>query len=325
MKKILSIIAAFIALSLFAACQPAEEDSTPIDSPSPSASPSQEVSPSPEPDPGPDDSDYFKFTRENFPVIDGSTSMVPLAQAVASVLLGESREDVSELMSFNRTTTAFRLLYGGQCDILIVGEPNVSVYEEMGQAGFKYEQATIAHDALIFVVNEDNPVSNLSTDEIYRIYTGEITNWAQLGGDDVEIVAFQRNEDAGSQSLMNRLVMRGSHMMEAPIGQIAGEMGALMEYVKSYEDSAAAIGYSVYYYANDMKMAEGLKIISVDGIEPSAETIRDGSYPHISEYYTVIAADEAQDSPARMMYDWLQGDEGQRLISDQGYVSVLDF
>ena len=72
-------------------------------------------------------------------------------------------------------------------------------------------------------------------------------------------------------------------------------------------------------------MAEGLKILSVDGVEPSAETIRTGEYPHLNAYYCVIAADEPADSPARVLYDWLMTEEGQRLVAAEGYVSAMDF
>ena len=265
----------------------------------------------------------FTFTRENFPRMDGSTSMVPLGQAVASVLLGQSREDVADLVEFNRTTQSFRNLKDGQCDLLLVGQPNAAVFDEMKEAGFEYDLETIATDALIFVVNENNPVDSLTTEQIRKIYTGEITNWSEVGGEDAEIVPFQRNEGAGSQALMLKLVMGDTPMMEAPSDYIAGAMGELMEVVKSYDNTANAIGYSVYYYANDMEMATGLKIISVDGVAPSAETIRSGEYPHRNAYYCVIAASEPEDSPARILYDWIVTEEGQRLVAAEGYVAEL--
>lgn len=266
----------------------------------------------------------FEFTRENFPRMDGSTSMVPLGQAIASVLLGESREQVSNLVQFNRTTQSFRNLMNGDCDILIVSEPNAVIYTEMKEAGFEADIESIASDALIFVVNADNPVDNLSTEQVRQIYSGEITNWSEVGGNDAPIMAFQRNEDAGSQALMVKLVMRGLPMAEAPMEYVIGSMGMLMEAVKGYDNSANAIGYSVYYYANDMQMAQGLKILSIDGVAPTAETIRSGEYPHLNAYYCVIPANAAADSPNRILYEWLMTEEGQRLLDMEGYVSVLD-
>lgn len=268
--------------------------------------------------------ELFKFTEDNYPRVDGSTSLVPLAEAVASVLLGKSRDECAQYAEFNRTTTSFKNLMNGDCDILIVSEPAAEIYDMREEQDFEWDMSTIANDALIFVVNEDNPVDNLTTEQIQKIYTGEIVSWSEVGGEDIPIEPFQRNPTAGSQALMEKLVMQGKAMMDPGAYEIQS-MEGLMEAIKNYEDSASAIGYSVYYYANDMKMAEGLKIISVDGVKPSAETIRSKEYPNISEYYAVIATDEAEDSPARIMYNWLLSEEGQRLISHEGYVSVKEF
>lgn len=264
----------------------------------------------------------FVFTRENFPRMDGSTALIPLGEAIASVLLGEPRETAAELISFNRTTQSYRNLMNGYCDILIAAEPNAAVFEEMKQENFQIEMTPIAMDALIFVVNASNPVDNLTTEQIRKIYTGEITNWKEVGGNDEAILPFQRNEDAGSQSLMRKLVMGDLEFVEGPMDYVVDTMGLLMESVKNYDNSANAIGYSVYYYANDMRMAEGLKIISVDGVDPTPETIGKGEYPHLNPYYTVIPKDAAADAPNRILYDWLQTPEGQYLLSLEGYVPV---
>ena len=140
----------------------------------------------------------------------------------------------------------------------------------------------------------------------------------------MEIVPFQRNEEAGSQTAMKKLVMGDIPMMEAPAEYVSGAMGDLVEVVASYNDSAAAIGYTVYYYAHDMKMADGLKIIAVDGVQPNAETIRRHEYPFINDSYVVIAAGLADDSPTKILYNWIMSEEGQKLVAHEGYVSVLD-
>jgi len=266
----------------------------------------------------------FVFTRENFPRMDGSTSTAPLAEAAACVLLGEPREDVSDLAVFNKTTQSFRNLAAGLCDILIVSEPAPEVFDELREQGFAYEIAPIATDALVFVVNAGNPVNSLTLKQIQKIYTGNVTNWKDVGGDDIEIAAFQRNEEAGSQVLMEKLVMAGHDMTSAPRQEIrvAFGMGELITAIKGFDGAANAIGYTVFYYAEDMKMAEGLKIIAVNGIKPNTDTIRSGEYPFLNPYYTVIGANEPEDSPVRIMFDWLQSGEGQALISHEGYVSV---
>lgn len=264
----------------------------------------------------------FRFTRENFPRIDGSTSLVPLGQGIASVLLGESREEAADLIAFNRTTQSFRNLYWGDCDIVIAAEPKADVFDEMAKQGFPYQMETIAKEALVFVVNESNPVNSLTAQQLRGIYSGEITNWSQVGGEDLPIVAFQRNPTAGSQVMMEKLVMEDTPMMEAPSTQVPTEMEGLIEAVRGYDNSANAIGYTVFYYATDMQMATGLKILSVDGVLPEADSIRSGAYPYVNGYYCCISANEPEDSPARRLYRWLVSDAGQRLLNLEGYVAV---
>lgn len=310
-KRIIPLlISAALTLAL-CACSPAVPDETPAQSPSPTV----KATPAP---------DEFVFTRENFPKMDGSTSMVPLAEAVASVLLGESREDVAELISFSRTSQSFRNLRWGDSDILIAGEPAQNVLDELDADGFEYDMAKIGSDALIFVVSEDNPVDSLTIQQVQKIYTGEITNWFDVGGDNIPIIPFQRNAEAGSQAAMETKVMDGLAMMEPPLDFVIGSMEGLMEAVKSFDGSRGAIGYSVYYYANDMRMADGLKIIAIEDVEPTVDTIRSGDYPFLMAYCTVVAGSAEESSPERIMWNWLQGEEGQALMNSQGYVSVME-
>ena len=307
---------------------PKEEHMPPVQAPAPTETPSAEstmpVTPSQEPTGPTPTPEVFVFTRENFPRLDGSTSTAPMAEAVCSVLLGESRKDVADLVQFSKTTSAYYNLLWGSADLLIVGEPNENVLAEKERSGFEWEQTPFATDAFVFVVNEDNPVNSITVDEARRIYTGEITNWKELGGDDMEIIPFQRNSEAGSQTLMEKLVMQDEPMMEAPTEYIAATMGQLMEVVKSYDGSPGAIGYSVYYYAEEMKMAQGLKLLALEGVEPNPETIRKEQYPLLNPKYVVIPADAAEDAPNRILYNWLLGEEGQKLVAHEGYVSILE-
>lgn len=264
------------------------------------------------------------FTREDLPRLDGSTSTVPLALAVCAELLGESREEVQDLVHFNKTTTAYFNLLEGNADLLIVGEANDEVMARKKELNFEWEKQPFATDAFVFVVNEDNPVDSITVEQARDIYSGKITNWSELGGEDRPITALQRNEGAGSQTLMEKLVMQGTPMMEAPTEYIVTTMGQLMEAVKSFDGSPGAIGYSVYYYAEEMKMAQGLKLLKLEGVEPNPDAIRSETYPLVNPKYVVIPADTAQDAPNRALFNWLLSEEGQTLIAKEGYVSILD-
>ncbi len=266
----------------------------------------------------------FVFTRGNLPRLDGSTSTVPLALAVCAEVLGESREDVQDLVHFNKTTTAYFNLLEGDADLLIVGEANGEVMARKEELDFEWEKQPFATDAFVFVVNEDNPVDSITVAQARDIYAGKITNWSELGGEDRPITALQRNEGAGSQTLMEKLVMQGTPMMDAPTEYIVATMGQLMEAVKSFDGSPGAIGYSVYYYAEEMKMAQGLKLLKLEGVEPNPDTIRSETYPLVNPKYVVIPAGEPKNAPNRVLFDWLLSEEGQTLIAKEGYVSILD-
>lgn len=276
-----------------------------------------EAQPSPTPD-----ANQVSFTRENFPRLDGSTATAPLGRAIAAVLLGESEDEVSDLINFSRTTESYRELMRGNRDLVIAAEPNEAVFDEMKEAGFEIEMEPFAMDALVFMVNAGNPVESLTLEQLRGIYTGEITNWSEVGGEDAEIVAFQRNAESGSQVLMEKLVMDGTEMIDPPEGYMLSSMGGLMDAVKSYDNSSNAIGYSVYYYAHDMQMADGLKLIAVDGVEPNQDTIRSGDYPFLNPYYVAIDAAEPENSMTRVLFDWILGSDGQKLVDMQGYVAV---
>lgn len=312
MKKI-SVLALFLTVGLLlAGC------GAPAAAGSASSGGSAGVPPQPA---GPQEG-QFVFTRENFPVLNGSTSTVPLGQAIASVLLGESREETGDLIQFSKTTQSYRQLMMGSADLLIAAEPAEVILQEKDAQQFAWNMEPFAIDGLVFLVNADNPVDSLTTEQIQKIYTGEITNWSEVGGADLEIVPFQRNAEAGSQTAMRKLVMGDLPLMDAPADYVRGEMGDLIDAVAAYDNDASAIGYTVYYYANDMKMAEGLKLLAVDGVAPSDDTIRSRDYPFLNNYYVVTPAQPTE--AAGILYNWLLSDEGQRLVSQEGYVSVSE-
>ena len=100
------------------------------------------------------------------------------------------------------------------------------------------------------------------------------------------------------------------------------DMGGLVDSIAEYNNSANAIGFSVYYYIDQMYSKPGLRLLAVDGVTPGNDTIADESYPLCNEFYAVVHADAAPDSPQRKVYDWLDTDEGRRCIEKAGYVAV---
>ena len=289
--------------------------------PTPTVPSVSETEPTETPTYGPQE---YSFTKINYPVIDGSTSTKPMAAALTSIMLGIPRSEADKMLEFHKTSSSFSYLVEGTADLLICAEPADSVFDMMKENHFDYEMEPFAAEALVFVVNASNPVDSLTIEQIRKIYTGEIKNWKEVGGEDKEIVPVQRNETAGSQVMMEKLVMKDLQMMEAPTELRPEEMGGLIEVVKSYDNSAGAIGYTPYYYATNMKMADGLKIIKVGGIEPNKETIGKGEYPFRTSYYVVISKMMPEGWAPRVLYNWILSEEGQKLAEMEGYVPAAE-
>ncbi|MDR1808219.1 MAG: substrate-binding domain-containing protein [Propionibacteriaceae bacterium] len=263
------------------------------------------------------------LTLANFPWINGSTAAIPLIKATMERLTGQP---VDGEIGVSQTSDAWAGLVQTWTDpdtaVLFVYPPDEATRQTVADSGVALELAPIGRDALVFVTNAANPVSNLSSADIRAVYSGAVTSWAELGGADSPIVAYQRNEDSGSQALMRSLVMGSTSMIPSPAGLTAGGMLALILELQSYQNTANALGYSVYYYVSEMQAQPDLKILSVDGVAPTHATIIDGSYPFVTDFYAVIQRRAAAGSPARRIFEWIQSDEGRATAADTGYVPL---
>ena len=266
------------------------------------------------------------LTPEEFPGVDGSTACIPL---MAQIMADTTGADLTEAQSaISVSTTAYAWENMGVYDsdlaqLLIVYEAPDYVKDEIAQAGTQLEQKAIGRDALVFIVNEDNPVQSLTQDQLREIYAGHITNWKDVGGDDTPIVAFQRGEDSGSQTLFQNLLIGDGELMEAPTELAPASMGGLVDSIASYNNSANAIGFSVYYYIDQMYSQPGLRLLAVEDVPPSNDTIASQEYPLCNDFYAVIRASAAADSPERQVYDWLSTEDGVRCIEKAGYVPAV--
>ena len=267
---------------------------------------------------------------DEFPITDGSTACIPLIAQIMADTTGLDLETARSAVTTNTTAQAWRNLglygnnYGDSVKLIIAYEAPESVKEELKTDGDPLEQKAIGRDALVFIVNEENPVQSLTQQQLRDIYAGRITSWKDVGGADSPIVAFQRGVDSGSQTLFKKLLIdKGDgQLMAAPTELAPADMGGLVDSIAEYNNSANAIGFSVYYYIDQMYSKPGLRLLAVDGVTPGNDTIADESYPLCNEFYAVVHADAAPDSPQRKVYDWLDTDEGRRCIEKAGYVAV---
>ena len=265
---------------------------------------------------------------DEFPVTDGSTACIPLIAQIMADTTGMDLETAQSAVTTNTTAWAWRnlSLYGDNDGIatklIIAYEAPESVQEEIAAEGDPLDQKAIGRDALVFIVNENNPIQSLTQQQLRDIYAGKITNWKEVGGEDAAIVAFQRREDSGSQTLFQKLLIQGGELMDAPTELAPAMMGELVDDIAEYNNSANAIGFSVYYYISEMYSKPGLRLLAVDDVTPSNETIADQSYPLCNEFYAAIRQDSGPDTPERKVYDWLSTEAGRACIERSGYVAV---
>lgn len=262
------------------------------------------------------------FTKETYPKVDGSTATIPLSESIAADLLFLTSEEAHSFIKHNTTHNAYVNLIDGEADIIFVTEPSEEELELAKEKGVELEVVPVVKEAFVFLVNKQNPVDQLTVKQIQDIFQGLAVNWNELGGPDKEIIAYQRPENSGSQTIMENQVMKGLEMAEAPTALKPGEMGELIEAIASYDNSDRAIGYSVYYYANSMYSKDTIKFVKMNGIEPNNKNISSGEYPFTSAYYAVLRKTETADSGARKLLAWILGADGQKLAEKAGYVPL---
>ncbi len=309
--KIKGFLSLLLALSLvFSLCACTVKDATSGTTTEPSANGQQ-------PDNG-----GFVFTEENYPRMGGSLANLPLGQAVTATVLGTTREDANSLITFaGSTTDNYKAIVDGGFDILLAYEPSEEAKQYMQDHGVELEMTPIGADALVFICSKENPVTSLTVDQIRAIYSGNLTDWADVGGNTGEIVAYQRNRDSGSQTLFDKLINLGDDLTDPPASLQIPTMLGLLEAIADYENSENSLGYTVYYYLTNMEKdkLDTAKILSVDGVEPSNETIGDGTYPLTNDFYVVIRKSAAPDSPERVLYNWICSEQGLQLVEKENY------
>lgn len=317
-----------LLLALLTGCQPS---STAV-----VITPSAAYTPGPTPD--------LSTIAQNYPRVDGSTSTHPLQVLTACKLLkvectwttpsllfstergigpdlaaslAKNGEIVFNIFHTGTHQSYVNLIQNNTDLILVARLPSEDEVKEASQAGVTLDVHPMALDAFVFLAHKDNPVRSLTLEQIRAIYSGKTTEWSALGGTG-EIHAFQRDQNSGSQELMENLVMKGVPMVEASDMIFMGMMGP----INAIHDDPLGIGYSVYYYATFMLPDENVKLLGVEGVAPTSETIASREYPLVTEVYAVVRGDMPAGSPAVMLRDWFLTNVGQETIEESGYVRI---
>ena len=258
--------------------------------------------------------------KDNLPRIDGATALYPLYAAFVQAVYPE-KEYIpydSEVM-VNTTPVAYDNLYSGEVDMIFAAGPSDAQIKVAKSKGLELKLTPIGREAFVFFVNQKNPVENLELQQIQQIYAGNIKNWEEVGGNNEAIRAFQRPVDSGSQTALERL-MGDVPIMDAPEENVPEGMGGIISEVSKYRNYKNAIGYTFRYYSTEMVGNDEIKLLAINGVEPTKETIRTDEYPIASEFYVITAG---TDNPnVEKFIDWILSPQGQELVEKVGYVPV---
>ena len=258
------------------------------------------------------------FTQETLPRIDASLATQPLTDAFVLDFTGKTTSELG--IEYSNTDPAYTKLINNEADLIVVTEPSEDELQRAAAANVELEVTKVVNEGFVFFVNKDNKIDGLTFDQIVKIYSGEITNWNQLGGDDAEIIAYQRPENSGSQTGLYSLVMKGIPVKaRTPKEEVNLSMAGIIEYVADYQNGLDSIGYGYYYYANEMYFNDNLKYLAIDGVKPTYETIKDESYPILTAYYIVTRKDETNENVLKLKEDMLS-QRGQDVATKAGYV-----
>ena len=235
---------------------------------------------------------------------DGSTSMESVIGA-----LGEAFEANTGIgVTYNPTGSGSGItaVSEGRCDI---GLSSRALKEEEKAQGLT--ETILAYDGIAIIVNPENPVSDLDLDTIAKIYTGEITNWKDVGGNDAEIVLIGREAGSGTRDGFESIT--GTE--EAC--QYRQELTSTGDVIATVSQNPGAIGY-----ASLASVKDTVKALSVGGVVPTEDTVRDGSYVVQRPFVLVTKADTALSEAAQTFFDYVTSADASEIISLAGVVSA---
>ncbi|MCR5794417.1 MAG: substrate-binding domain-containing protein [Solobacterium sp.] len=271
--------------------------------------------------------------EEDMPVLDGAEACYPLYCAAARAVYKNIAEIETEwkkepenkitngkIVTFTNTVYAYQRLVEGDADIVFAARPSQEQKEYAHDRLVRICTVPVAKEAFVFFVEEDNPVDSLSAEQIRDIYSGKITNWKEVGGEDRKILAYQRPENSGSQVMM-KYFMKDVPLQEPETFERIGGMGDVIREVAQYANENGAMGYTFRYFLLGLQQEQHVKILKIDGVEPTIETIENGTYPAVAS--VVMAYLEGNDNPnVQKMIEFMQSEDGQELIEKTGYAPL---
>ena len=326
-RRIVSVMLVLGMLLSFSGCKDKDETTkqtklkkTKTTSVSETEEPETEPSATETDDPKPDG---FEFTESNFPYIFCSDEMKQLGIALSSSLLGMSEKDagiyfLDPLLEKADAPYSVEAVKFGFCTPILKNR--------LEENDIQYEEKVIAQDAITMIVSKSNPVDSLTSEQVKKIYLGEITNWKEVGGNDEPIVPFANVNYSTATELFEDIVL-GQNIPDktnVPTIEAGGDDYSTLTLNRIYDNTSGAITFVQYFYVQECYFSDKVKILKIDDVEPSSDTIKSGSYPFIFDLYALVSDALRSDSPEKVLYDFLTTEDGKKVIEKAGYVPAGD-
>ena len=243
-------------------------------------------------------------------VINGSTTVLPIAQAAAEKFMA-ANGGVKITVSGGGSGNGIKALIDGTTDIADSSRfiKNEEVAAAVANKIYPVPFA-VAVDALIPVVHPSNPVNLLTTEQLRKIYKGEIKNWKEVGGEDKQIAVVGRDTSSGTYETFEEKIMKKERVTERAL--IVASNGAMAQTVAK---NKLSIGYIGIGYLNDT-----LKPVAVDGVGGTAKTALDGSYPVARYLYMFTKGWPTGD--VLNFINFVLSDQGQKIVAESGFVPL---
>ena len=273
------------------------------------------------------------LTSDQYPVCRGDVIASRIATEAMCALTGISSEEARGYTRLLGSESGYEELLAGVSQLVFTTEkPDDATLAAAKAAGITLEVTPIAKDALVFITHEKNPVRSLTMTEIAGIYAGTITDWRSLSGNNESILAYRRPDGDPYHTLLTEKVMHSTPFGEAPLSLVTNVSGDPLLFSLSnenslaklapYENTPGAIYYGSRYYFAGTEEQNGIRLVSVEGAEPSLKNMQNGKYNLTYEIYAIIRSDSRTGSAERVIVDWLLSDDGQGMLKEVGYVPV---
>lgn len=243
--------------------------------------------------------------------IEGSDTLVNLSQAWAETFM-EENPGVAITVKGGGSGTGIASLLNGTIDFANASrDVKAEEFEAAKADGMELVEHAVALDGIAVIVNKANDVQDISTDDLGKIYRGEITDWSEVGGKPGKIVILGRDTSSGTYEFFLEAVVGKKNKYATSMLNLQSNQ-AIVDEVKK---NPAAIGYVGMGYEDP-----AVTMIKIDGIEPVADKVRDGSYPLSRELYMVSAT--KVEGLAQSYLEWILSGSGQQIVTDEGFVAL---